>query len=81
MLRRLKDDEVLRPADANATTVKALERQGLIRPGYPLTIVWHLTKKKISLTDMCGRNRVWRGRQILSEHFEANPFAESLPKS
>ena len=47
--RRLKDDEVLRPADANATTVKALERQGLIRARKgrnPLTLVWHLTKKR-----------------------------------
>ena len=49
VLRRLKDNEVLRPADANATTVKALQRQGLVRPGKgrdPLTIVWHLTKKR-----------------------------------
>jgi hypothetical protein len=31
VLRRLKDNEVLRPADANASTVKALEQRGLIR--------------------------------------------------
>ncbi len=31
-LRRLKDNEVLRPPDANASTVKALQQRGLIRP-------------------------------------------------
>jgi hypothetical protein len=49
VLRRLKSDEVLRPADANASTVKALEQRGLIRPGKgrdPLTISWHLAKKR-----------------------------------
>ena len=41
VLRGVKDDTVLRPADANASTVKALEQRGLIPPGKgrdPLTI-------------------------------------------
>jgi hypothetical protein len=49
VLRRLKDDEVLRPADVNASSVKALEKRGLIRPAKsrdPLTITWQLTRKK-----------------------------------
>lgn len=49
VLRRLKDDEVLRAADANASTVKALEHHGLIRPEKgrdPLTIAWRLVKKQ-----------------------------------
>jgi hypothetical protein len=48
VLRRAKDNELLRPADANASTVKALEERGLIRRASgtdPLTIAWHLTKK------------------------------------
>jgi hypothetical protein len=48
VLRRLKDDEVLRPASANASTVKALEQHGLIRSAKgpdPLTIAWHLKKQ------------------------------------
>lgn len=47
VLRRLKDDEAVRPADANASTIKSLEKQGLIRPGKgsdPLTIVWRLSR-------------------------------------
>jgi hypothetical protein len=51
ILRRLKDNELLRPADANASTVKALEQRGLILPGKgrdPLTIAWRLTKKVLS---------------------------------
>jgi hypothetical protein len=49
VLRRLKDNEALRPADANASTVKVLAQRGLIRPGKghsPLTISWHLRKTK-----------------------------------
>jgi hypothetical protein len=49
VLRGVKDDTVLRPADANASTVKALEQQGLIRPGKgrdPLTILWSLNSAK-----------------------------------
>jgi hypothetical protein len=48
VLRRAKDNELLRPADANASTVKALEERGLIRRARgpdPLTIAWQLTKK------------------------------------
>jgi len=48
VLRRAEDNELLRPADANASTVKALEERGLIRRGSgpdPLTIAWQLTKK------------------------------------
>jgi len=48
VLSRAEDNELLRPADANASTVKALEERGLIRRGSgpdPLTIAWHLTKK------------------------------------
>ena len=47
-LRRLKDDEVIRPASANRNTVKALEERGLIAAAKsrdPLTIVWHLKNK------------------------------------
>jgi hypothetical protein len=48
VLRRLKDNEMLRPADANASTVKALEQRGLIRPvkgGDPLLMEWRVAKK------------------------------------
>jgi hypothetical protein len=48
VLRRLKDNEEIRPLSANRNTVKALEQRGLISPGEgrdPLTIVWHLKKK------------------------------------
>lgn len=48
VLRRLKDDEVVRPASANRNTVKALEERGLIRPGKsrdPLTIVCRINAK------------------------------------
>jgi len=48
VLRRLKDDEVVRPASANRNTVKALEERGLISAGKarnPLTILWHLKAK------------------------------------
>ncbi len=49
VLRRLKDNEVLRPADANGSTVKALEERDLIWAGKgrdPLTITWRLNKGK-----------------------------------
>jgi len=45
VLRRLKDDEVMRPASANRNTVKALEERGLISSGKsrdPLTIAWQI---------------------------------------
>ena len=48
VLRRLKDDEVIRPASANRNTVKALEEHGLIVPGKGgdlLTIGWRLQKQ------------------------------------
>jgi hypothetical protein len=48
VLRRLKDNEEIRPLSANRNTVKALERRGLIRPGKGrdlLTIGWSLKKK------------------------------------
>ena len=49
VLHRLKDDEVMRPASANRSTIKALEDRGMISPGKsrdPLKIVWHLNKKE-----------------------------------
>jgi hypothetical protein len=48
ILRRLKDDEQIRPLSANRNTIKALEQRGVISPGKggdPLTIVWRLKKK------------------------------------
>jgi hypothetical protein len=48
VLRRLKDDEVVRPASANRNTVKALEERGLIvrgKDGAPFNIVWRLKDK------------------------------------
>jgi hypothetical protein len=48
ILRRLKDDEEMRPVSANRNTIKALEQRGLISPGKgrdPLTIMWRLKKK------------------------------------
>jgi hypothetical protein len=48
VLRRLKDNDEIRPLSANRNTVKALERRGLITPGKDrdlLTIVWRLKKK------------------------------------
>jgi hypothetical protein len=47
LLRRLKDDEVIRPVSVNRNTIKAMEERGLIKPAKgqdPLVIVWHLTK-------------------------------------
>ena len=48
VLRRLKDNQVIRPASANRGTIKAMEERRLIRAGKgcdPLTIVWRLNKK------------------------------------
>ena len=48
VLRRLKDNEEIRPLSANRNTVKAMEQRGLISPGKgrdPLTMVWRLKKK------------------------------------
>jgi hypothetical protein len=47
LLRRLKDGEVIRPASANRSTIKALKERGLISPAKsrdPLTIVWQVNK-------------------------------------
>jgi hypothetical protein len=46
--RRLKDNEEIRPLSANRSTVKAMERRGLISPGKgrdPLTILWRMKNK------------------------------------
>jgi hypothetical protein len=48
VLRRLKDNEEMRPLSANRNTIKAMEQRGLISPGKgrdPLTIMWRLKKK------------------------------------
>ena len=48
VLRRLKDNEEIRPLSANRNTIKALERRGLITPGKGrdlLTIGWSLKRK------------------------------------
>lgn len=47
VLRRLKDEKVMRPISANRTTVKALEERGLISQAKtrdPLKIVWRVKK-------------------------------------
>jgi hypothetical protein len=49
ILRRLKDNEEIRPLSANRNTIKAMEERGLISPGNgrdPLTIVWRLKRKQ-----------------------------------
>jgi hypothetical protein len=49
ILRRLKDGEVLRPASANRSTIKALEQRGLIKPTKgrnQLTVVWRQTESR-----------------------------------
>src|SRR2546422_7414558 len=49
ILRRLKNNEEVRPLSANRNTVKAMEKRGLIRPGKsrdPLTIKWRLKRKR-----------------------------------
>jgi hypothetical protein len=48
VLRRLKDNEEIRPLSANRNTIKAMEQRRLISPGKGrdlLTIVWRLDKK------------------------------------
>jgi hypothetical protein len=48
VLRRLKDNEEIRPLSANRNTIKAMEQRGLISPGKgrdALTILWRLKKK------------------------------------
>jgi hypothetical protein len=47
VLRRLKDDEVIRPLSANRSTIKTMEERGLISQGKtddPLKILWRLNK-------------------------------------
>jgi hypothetical protein len=42
VLRRLKDNEEIRPLSANRNTIKAMEQRGLISPGKgrdPITVV------------------------------------------
>lgn len=49
VLRRAKDDEVIRPVSVNRNTINTLQESGLITPVKgrdPLTTVWHLNKKK-----------------------------------
>jgi hypothetical protein len=48
ILRRLKDNEEIRPLSANRNTIKAMEKRGIIIPGKgrdPLTILWRLKRK------------------------------------
>ena len=48
VLRRLKDNELIRPVSANASTLQALQEHGLIHAAKgrdPLIIVWRLNKK------------------------------------
>ena len=49
ILRRLKDNEVIRPLSANRNTIEAMKQRGLITPDKgrdPLTILWRLTRQK-----------------------------------
>ena len=49
VLRRLEDNEEIRPLSANGNTIKAMEQRGLIGPGKGrdlLTIAWRLKKKQ-----------------------------------
>lgn len=48
VLRRLKDNEVIRPASVNRNTIQALQERGLItrtKGRDPLTLTWSLNKK------------------------------------
>jgi hypothetical protein len=48
ILRRLKDNEEIRPLSASRNTIKAMERRGLITPDKgrdPLTTAWRLKRK------------------------------------
>jgi hypothetical protein len=48
ILRRLKDNEVIRPLSANRSTIEAMKQRGIITPGKgrdPLTILWRLKNK------------------------------------
>jgi hypothetical protein len=67
ILRRLKDNEGIRPLSANrntikCNTIKAMEQRGLISPGKGrdlLTIPWRL-KKKINQDDRCYSGNFYR---------------------
>jgi hypothetical protein len=51
LLRRLKNNEAIRPLSATRNTVKALQERGLIAPTEgddPLRVVWHLQKTKVA---------------------------------
>jgi hypothetical protein len=48
ILRRLKDNEVIRPLSATRSTIEALKERGLITSGKgrdPLNIVWRVTRQ------------------------------------
>jgi hypothetical protein len=48
VLRRLRDDEVLRPPSANRSTIKSMQERGLITETDtrdPLKIIWRVNKK------------------------------------
>ena len=48
ILRRLKDNEEIRPLSANRNTIMAMEKRGIIIPGKgrdSLTILWRLKRK------------------------------------
>ena len=48
ILRRLKDNEEIRPLSATRNSIKAMEQRGFISPSKgrdPLTILWCLNKK------------------------------------
>jgi hypothetical protein len=76
LLRRLKDDEVLRPADAKACTVKALQERCLIRPGKvairsPSRFLCWANKLDESescadVTDCRDKSRSWRSVSMLT---------------
>src|ERR1022692_3230750 len=55
VLRRLKDNEEMRPLAANRNTIKAMERRGLISPGKgrdPLNLVCRLLLEKRMNSDL-----------------------------
>jgi len=59
VLRRLKDDEVVRLASANRNTVKSLEERGLRCDG----VSWRSTVELLKLRESDGKpRRKWAGR-------------------
>lgn len=78
VLRRLKDDEVIRPLSANRSTVKAMEERGLISPGKsndPLKIVWRVNKKIRKRRSSFGLARPRPGAGASSRAFGSGSFA------